>query len=216
MSLSGSGLLTIDPEGINPGNWTAPALKFGGESASEGITSARTGTGNVNGLDFFTGTNSRMQITALGNVGVGTVSSLNSKVNPASAGTSARFNVQHATTDDTESTVSLSNAIAANSTTRIDFWSFLSNKAYIQFNNNAYTGIGGINSLVIGTNSSVSDLHLATSGTTNANIRMTIDRNGAILMKNIPTFANDAAAGAGLVVQDQLYKTATGQLMIKL
>jgi len=33
---------------------------------------------------------------------------------------------------------------------------------------------------------------------------------------NLPTYADNAAAGAGGLIQGQFYKTATGQLMVKL
>jgi hypothetical protein len=39
---------------------------------------------------------------------------------------------------------------------------------------------------------------------------------GQWLVKNLPTFADDAAAGGGGVATDEIYKTATGELRIKL
>lgn len=39
---------------------------------------------------------------------------------------------------------------------------------------------------------------------------------GLDILPNIPTFANDAAAGTGGLVQGTVYKTATGELRIKL
>lgn len=38
----------------------------------------------------------------------------------------------------------------------------------------------------------------------------------ALFLGSLPTYADDAAAGVGLLTQDQVYKTATGELRIKL
>lgn len=35
-------------------------------------------------------------------------------------------------------------------------------------------------------------------------------------LNNLPTYANDAAAGAGGLIAGQFYATATGQVMVKL
>ena len=40
--------------------------------------------------------------------------------------------------------------------------------------------------------------------------------NEALRFGNIPEYADDAAAGVGGLIQGQLYRTATGQLMVKL
>ena len=40
--------------------------------------------------------------------------------------------------------------------------------------------------------------------------------NEAFRYGNIPEYADDVAAGTGGLIQGQLYRTATGQLMVKL
>jgi hypothetical protein len=52
--------------GINPG------IAFGGLGSGEGISSKRSAGGNQFGIDFFTGFTSRMTITNVGNIGIGT------------------------------------------------------------------------------------------------------------------------------------------------
>ena len=40
--------------------------------------------------------------------------------------------------------------------------------------------------------------------------------NGRVLIQNLPTFADDAAAGVGGLIADMVYKTASGELRIKI
>lgn len=65
------GRVTLDPQNQNAGTLSSHALVFGSARA-EGIVSARSGGGNLNGLDFFTAGTNRLSVTALGRVGIGT------------------------------------------------------------------------------------------------------------------------------------------------
>jgi hypothetical protein len=74
--VSGNGNVNVDPMGMNSGflnngNTNSSGLTFGSGSG-EGIASKRTAGGNQNGLDFYTGSTSRMSIANNGNVGIGT------------------------------------------------------------------------------------------------------------------------------------------------
>lgn len=51
---------------------------------------------------------------------------------------------------------------------------------------------------------------------TNSTGRLTIKPNGVINLSSAPTYADDAAAGAGGLVVGDIYKTSTGDLKIKL
>jgi hypothetical protein len=64
----------VDNSGSNAGNLLSGAIKFGaGDGATgEGIASQRIGSGNVNGIDFYTNSTSRLAITNNGKVGIGT------------------------------------------------------------------------------------------------------------------------------------------------
>jgi hypothetical protein len=65
----------VDNSGSNAGNLTSGAIKFGaGNGATgEGIASQRIGSGNVNGLDFYTNSTARISIAnGTGYVGIGT------------------------------------------------------------------------------------------------------------------------------------------------
>lgn len=69
--------LVVDQGGTNVGTppvsgqpW--PGVTFGNNSSGEGIGSAKTGSVNNNGLDFYTNRVHRMSVTNAGNVGVGT------------------------------------------------------------------------------------------------------------------------------------------------
>jgi len=61
-----AGALVVDNANGNTGSWN-PGLTFGFASG-EGIASRRSGTGNLNGLDFFTGNNSRLSISNNGTI----------------------------------------------------------------------------------------------------------------------------------------------------
>jgi hypothetical protein len=64
----------VDNSGSNAGNLLSGAIKFGaGDGATgEAIASQRIGSGNVNGLDFYTNSTSRLAIANNGKVGIGT------------------------------------------------------------------------------------------------------------------------------------------------
>lgn len=66
----------------------------------------------------------------------------------------------------------------------------------------------------VSTNAIVIDLNGVTkiSVTTGNNIKL----EDLVFMTSLPTYANDAAAGAGGLAQHGVYKTATGELRIKL
>ena len=66
-SLSVSGALKVDQANNNAGTMD---IKFGSGATGEGIGSKRTAGGNQNGLDFFTASNSRLNIANNGIVGV--------------------------------------------------------------------------------------------------------------------------------------------------
>jgi hypothetical protein len=68
-SLSNSAGLAVDAANLNNGAIN-PGITFGGGGSGEGISSKRTAGGNQFGLDFFTGSTSRMSITNGGNVGI--------------------------------------------------------------------------------------------------------------------------------------------------
>ena len=61
----------VDSAGANAGA-LLPGLVFGGPGNGEGIASTRAGAANLNGLDFYTGSTSRLSISNNGNVGIGT------------------------------------------------------------------------------------------------------------------------------------------------
>jgi hypothetical protein len=63
--------LVVDDSNSNTGNVGQGAIKFG-TGGSEGIASQRIGSGNLNGLDFYTNSTARLSITDNGYVGVGT------------------------------------------------------------------------------------------------------------------------------------------------
>jgi type VI secretion system VgrG family protein len=65
-----SGRVGIDPHSQNTGTLSSNALTFGA-SQTEGLASARSGSANLNGLDFFTAGANRLAITAAGLVGIG-------------------------------------------------------------------------------------------------------------------------------------------------
>jgi len=65
------GRVGVDPHGLNTGNLSSNALTFG-VNQTEGIASARSGSGNLNGIDFYTAGTNRLSITADGQVGIGT------------------------------------------------------------------------------------------------------------------------------------------------
>jgi hypothetical protein len=72
-----SGLLfnvgfVVDNSNSNPGDLSMGAIKFGTGATGEAIASQRIGSGNVNGLDFYTKSLSRLAITNDGKVGIGT------------------------------------------------------------------------------------------------------------------------------------------------
>ena len=77
-----------------------------------------------------------------------------------------------------------------------------------------YGASGSADRVQVSTNSIVLDLNGVTkiSVTTGNNIKL----DDLIFMPSIPTYANDAAAGAGGLAQHGVYKTATGELRIKL
>jgi hypothetical protein len=57
------------------------------------------------------------------------------------------------------------------------------------------------------------------TGTTSTEVvteRMVLKHTGVLNLNNLPTYADEAAAGAGGLVQGDMYKTATGELRIKL
>ena len=66
-----SATLQIDANGVNPGS-LLPGIRFGVGGSGEGLSSQRTGTGNLNGLDFYTNFTSRIAITNNGSIGIGT------------------------------------------------------------------------------------------------------------------------------------------------
>lgn len=68
--LTVGGGIKVDEFNQNDGSLTFSALRFGGGGSGEGIASKRTSWGNQNGLDFYTGFNSRMSIQNGGNVTV--------------------------------------------------------------------------------------------------------------------------------------------------
>ncbi len=63
----------VDSAGANTGTLDH-ALRLGGSSSGVGIASKQTPGGNVGGLDFFTGGQSRVHISGAGNVGIGSAS----------------------------------------------------------------------------------------------------------------------------------------------
>ena len=72
-----SGLLfnvgfVVDNSNSNPGDLSMGAIKFGTGATGEAIASQRIGSGNVNGLDLYTNSTSRLSISNSGNVGIGT------------------------------------------------------------------------------------------------------------------------------------------------
>jgi len=78
VEVKGSGAFTgdtrIDINGLNKGGATGytPAIRFGTGNTGEAISSDRTGSVNVNGIDFYTDFTPRLSITNGGNVGIGT------------------------------------------------------------------------------------------------------------------------------------------------
>jgi hypothetical protein len=70
LTWNSQGNVVLDPAGANTGSLT-PGLTFG-TAGKEGIASNRTGTGNVAGLDFYTGGTNRMSLTSSGSLGIGT------------------------------------------------------------------------------------------------------------------------------------------------
>ncbi len=64
------GRVAIDPHSQNAGSLASGALTFGA-SQTEGLASARSGSANLNGLDFYTAGSNRLSITAAGQVGLG-------------------------------------------------------------------------------------------------------------------------------------------------
>ena len=71
-SLSTTGDVIVDANGQNSGGF-APALRFGGNGSSEGIASQRSGTANLDGLDFYTNGVIGMSLTNNSSLGVGTL-----------------------------------------------------------------------------------------------------------------------------------------------
>jgi hypothetical protein len=69
----------VDAAGVNAGA-LLPGLVFGQPGSGEGIASARTGSPNVDGLDFYTASSSRLSIANGGNVGIGTTGPLHKLV----------------------------------------------------------------------------------------------------------------------------------------
>lgn len=59
-------------------------------------------------------------------------------------------------------------------------------------------------------------LGLGLNGRNGLNDDIFIDNNGHVLMANLPTYADEAAAVTGGLATNKLYKTATGELRIKL
>ncbi|NVN92848.1 MAG: hypothetical protein HXX11_19940 [Desulfuromonadales bacterium] len=62
----------VDNSNSNAGNLNSGAIKFGAGATGEAVASQRIGSGNVNGLDLYTNSTSRLAITNSGFVGIGT------------------------------------------------------------------------------------------------------------------------------------------------
>ncbi len=76
VALAVNGDVLVDYHSTNNGV-SGKSLRFGNANSGEGISSARSGAINLNGLNFFTNFSSRMSITSTGKVGIGTTDPLN-------------------------------------------------------------------------------------------------------------------------------------------
>ncbi len=70
-SIISQGPIVVDAPAANTGT-VAPGLLFGSPASGEGISSKRTTGTNQYGLDFYTGSTTRMSVTQTGNIGIGT------------------------------------------------------------------------------------------------------------------------------------------------
>jgi len=76
-NLGNVGDLRQDYTGVNPGAVTPGGIRFGAGNTGEGIASARTGTVNQNGIDFYTNFTPRLSVTNAGYIGIATTSPAN-------------------------------------------------------------------------------------------------------------------------------------------
>ncbi|MGA9530252.1 MAG: hypothetical protein WBS24_19210 [Terriglobales bacterium] len=81
-----AGSAAVDSGNTNTGTLT-PGLRFGNSISGEAISSARTGSTNVFGIDFYTGNTRQISITNSGDLGIGTATPAGAlhSVGPASA-----------------------------------------------------------------------------------------------------------------------------------
>lgn len=70
-SVISQGSVAVDRANVNAGV-LSPGLLLGNSTTGEGISSQRTTGSNQNGMDFYTASTNRMNITNTGNVGIGT------------------------------------------------------------------------------------------------------------------------------------------------
>jgi len=198
---------------------TANVLRFGNSFSGEGIGSKRTSGGNVNGIDFYTGHNSRMSIDISGKVGIGTSSPQTTFHVAGTAGTSnvrleslggtgsrvvvadASGNLSTSASAGSESTTA-SNGLTL-SGTAVQLGGTLSQATTIANggNNLSITGTGNLG---VGTSSPAVRLHVAgTSGTSNVRLEslggtgtrmVTADASGNLSTSTTPTGESTTAA----------------------
>ena len=194
-----TGAATIGGSITASGSITATSAIFSVSSSSDAVRITQTGSGNSLVVEDSTNPDSSpFVVDSNGSVGIGTTTPT-TKLHVESTGFGAGRALFKSSDAGNYITIYGSNPVGTNDTAFIDFQDGdVANSAFIGLSGQA-TGQSG-------------DLRFYTGGNA-GNTRMLITKQGRIRVI-LPTYANNAAALAGGLAINDMYKTVTGELRI--